>query len=120
VHRSTGEQRKTSKKTRSRSGNARQAETGRHEPKNMLRSVSTTNGIQKPIFPFKSNKITPNSRMSPPSLPHLIYVIKIEFVAHFYSRKYKMKLKSGRKLQPFRVIYIGSSKKLNDYYAHRA
>jgi hypothetical protein len=110
VHRSVGEQRKTSKKTMSRSGKARQAETGRHELKNMLRSVSTTNGIQKPIFPFKSHKIIPNPRSSPSSLPHLIHGMKIEFVAHFYSREYKMKLGSGKELQPYRVLYIGKQK----------
>jgi hypothetical protein len=32
----------------------------------------------------------------------------------------KMKLRSDKKHQPSRVLYIGSSKRLNDYYAPRA
>jgi hypothetical protein len=36
---------------------------------------------------------------------------------HFYSRKYEMKLGSGEEPQPSRFLYIGPSKRLNDYYA---
>jgi hypothetical protein len=89
VHRSVGEQRKISKTIRSRSENARQVETGRHKPKNMIRSISTTNGIQKSIFSFKSNEITLNSQSLLSVLRHLIHGIKIEFVTHFYSRNIK-------------------------------
>jgi hypothetical protein len=28
-------------------------------------------------------------------------------------------LASGKELQPSRILYISSSKRLNDYYAHR-
>jgi hypothetical protein len=31
-----------------------------------------------------------------------------------------MKLGSGKELQPSRVLYIGPSKRLNDYYTPRA
>jgi hypothetical protein len=40
-------------------------------------------------------------------------------LAHFYSRKYKIKVGSRKEPQPSRVLYIGSRKKLNDYYAPR-
>jgi hypothetical protein len=83
VHRSVGEQRKISKTIRSRSENAR------HKPKNMIRSISTTNRIQKSIFSFKSNEITLNSQSLLSVLRHLIHGIKIEFVTHFYSRNIK-------------------------------
>jgi hypothetical protein len=32
----------------------------------------------------------------------------------------KMKLGSGKEPQPSRILYIGPSKRLNDYYAPRA
>jgi hypothetical protein len=32
----------------------------------------------------------------------------------------KMKLESGNESHPSRVLYIGSNKRLNDYYAPRA
>jgi hypothetical protein len=41
-------------------------------------------------------------------------------MTHFYSRNTKMKLESGKELYPSRVLYIGPSKRLNDYYAPRA
>jgi hypothetical protein len=47
-------------------------------------------------FLLKSSKITTDSRRSPPSLPHLIIGIEIKFLSHFYSRKYEMKLGSGK------------------------
>jgi hypothetical protein len=68
----------------------------------------------------KINKITTDPRRSPPSLPLLIIGMKIEFLAHFYSKKYELKLGSGKELHPYRVIYIGPCKRLNDYYAPRA
>jgi hypothetical protein len=39
------------------------------------------------------------------------YWNKNEFLTHFYSKKYKIKLGSGKEPHPFRVIYIVSSKK---------
>jgi hypothetical protein len=53
-------------------------------------------------------------------LPHLIGNLKIVFLAHFYTRNAKMKLGSDKEPQPSRVLYIGPSKRLNDYYAPRA
>jgi hypothetical protein len=41
-------------------------------------------------------------------------------MAHFYSKNLKMKLGSGNEPQPSRVLYIGLSKRLKDYYAPRA
>jgi hypothetical protein len=38
-------------------------------------------------------------------------------MAHLYSMKYKMKLRSANEPHPSRVLYIGSSKMVNDYYA---
>jgi hypothetical protein len=35
-------------------------------------------------------------------------------LAHFYSIKYEMKLRSDKELHPFRVLYIGLGKGLND------
>jgi hypothetical protein len=37
-------------------------------------------------------------------------------MTYFYSRNAKMKLESGKKHYPSRILYIGSSTKLNDYY----
>jgi hypothetical protein len=42
------------------------------------------------------------------------------FLTHFNTRNVKIKLKSGKKLHPSMVIYIGTSKRLNDYYVHMA
>jgi hypothetical protein len=54
-------------------------------------------------------------------LPPLFYgKLKIEFLTHFYSRKCEMKLKSGNEPQPSRILYIGLTKRLNDYYAPMA
>jgi hypothetical protein len=41
------------------------------------------------FFYYNSSKIISNSWRSPSSLPHLIIIIKIEFLPHFY---YKIKL----------------------------
>jgi hypothetical protein len=41
------------------------------------------------------------------------------FLAHFYSRDARIKLGSGKKPQPYRVLYIVSNKRLNNYYAPR-
>jgi hypothetical protein len=38
-------------------------------------------------------------------------------MADFYSRKFEMKLGSGKEPHPSRVLFIGPSKRLNDYYA---
>ncbi len=53
------------------------------------------------------------------ALPHLIENKNV-FLAHFYTTNARMKLGSGKELQPSRVLYIGPSKRLNDYYAPRA
>jgi hypothetical protein len=53
-------------------------------------------------------------------MKHLIIAMKIEFLSHFYSRKCKIKLGSGKEAHPSRVIYIGPNKRLNDYCAPRA
>jgi hypothetical protein len=52
--------------------------------------------------------------------PSFDYWNENEFLAHFYSKKYEIKLESGKEPRPSKVLYIGSSKKLNDYYAPRA
>jgi hypothetical protein len=39
------------------------------------------------------------------------------FFTHFYFKKYKIKLGSGKEFQSSRVLYIDLSKRLNDYYA---
>jgi hypothetical protein len=41
-------------------------------------------------------------------------------MTHFYYRKYKMKLGSGKESHPYKVLFIGSNKRLNDYNAPRA
>jgi hypothetical protein len=75
--------------------------------------------MQKHIFPLKNNKITMDLRMSSTSLHHLIIKMEIEFFTYFYSKKYKIKLGRGKKFYLSRVLYIGSNKMLNDYYAFR-
>jgi hypothetical protein len=35
-------------------------------------------------------------------------------MVHFYTKNSKMKLGSGKELQPSRVLYIGPSKRLNE------
>jgi hypothetical protein len=50
-------------------------------------------------------------------LPSFLIGIKNKFLTHLYSRKYEMKLGSGKEPQPSRLLYIGPSKRLNDYYA---
>jgi hypothetical protein len=62
-------------------------------------------------------RFTSNPRRSPLSLPHLISGMKNEFLTHFYSKNYEMKLESGNEPHLSRVLYIGPSKRLNDYYA---
>jgi hypothetical protein len=37
-------------------------------------------------------------------------------MSYFYSKKYEIKLESEKDPYPSRVIYIGLSKRLNDYY----
>jgi hypothetical protein len=62
-------------------------------------------------------RFTFNPRRSPLSLPYLISGMKNEFLTHFYSRNYEMKLGSGKEPHLSRVLYIGPRKRLNDYYA---
>jgi hypothetical protein len=70
----------------------------------------------KNCFLLNSSKITTESRNSPSSLPHLISGMKNEFLTHFYSRNYEMKLGRDNEPQPSKILYIGSIKRLNDYY----
>jgi hypothetical protein len=59
--------------------------------------------------------------LRPPSLPYLIE-IKTESCSWHTSTLDTMKIKlgSGKEPQPSRILYIGSSKWLNNYYAPRA
>jgi hypothetical protein len=50
-------------------------------------------------------------------LPHFIIGMKNKFLAHFYSKKYEMKLGSDKEFYPSRILFIGVSKRLNDYNA---
>jgi hypothetical protein len=53
--------------------------------------------------------------------PSLIWLeTKNGFLAHFYSRNAKWNWKVSRSPINSRVLYIGPSKRLNDYYAPRA
>jgi hypothetical protein len=52
--------------------------------------------------------------------PSFLIGMKNRFLAHFYSRNSKIKFRSGKEPQPSRILYIGPSKRLNDYYAPRA
>jgi hypothetical protein len=78
-----------------------------------------TNKIQKIVFLLKLNTIHTTTEVTalPPSF---YYWNGNKFLAHFYSRKYEMKLGSDKESHPSRVLYIGPSKKLNNYYAPRA
>jgi hypothetical protein len=49
-------------------------------------------------------------------LPHLIET-KNYFLTHFYTMNVKIKMGSGKEPYPYRILYIGLSKRLNDYYA---
>jgi hypothetical protein len=71
------------------------------------------------FYSIKIKRDQLQSWSSPPSLPHLIGMKNI-FLTHFYTTNAKMKLGSGKESQPSRVLYIGPSKRLNDYYAPRA
>jgi hypothetical protein len=74
---------------------------------------------QKHDYIDANQEFTADPRRSPPSLPHSIGNENV-FLAHFYTTIARMKLESGKEPQPSRVLYIGPSKRLNDYYAHRA
>jgi hypothetical protein len=50
----------------------------------------------------------------------LIIGMEIEFLSHFYYSKYEIKLGSGKEPHPSRILFIGPSKRLNDYNAPRA
>jgi hypothetical protein len=70
----------------------------------------------KEIFLINSNKIYIITEVTVHPLS-FDWKLKIEFLAHFYTRNTKMKLRRGKESYPSRVLYIGSSKRLNDYYA---
>jgi hypothetical protein len=44
--------------------------------------------------------------------PSFDYWNKNEFLAHFYSKKYEMKLRSGKQPHPSSILFIGLSKRL--------
>jgi hypothetical protein len=48
--------------------------------------------------------------------PSFDWKLKIKFFTHFYSINVKIDLESGKEPQTSRVLYIGPSKRLNDYY----
>jgi hypothetical protein len=74
----------------------------------------------KTDFLLKANKFTTDPGRSPSSLTHLIIEIEIGswHTSNLGIRKYNWEV--ARSIIHSRVIYINSSKKLNDYYAHRA
>jgi hypothetical protein len=74
---------------------------------------------QKHGYTDANQEFTADPRRSPPSLPYLIENENV-FLAHFYTTNMRMKLESGKEPQPSRVLYIDSSKRLNDYYTPRA
>jgi hypothetical protein len=49
---------------------------------------------------IENDTIFVQSWRSPPSLPHLISGMKNEFLTHFYSRNYEIKLGSGKEPHP--------------------
>jgi hypothetical protein len=73
---------------------------------------------QKHDYIDANQEFTADLWRSLPSLPHLIENENV-FLAHFYTTNARMKLGSGKEPQPSRVLYIGPSKRLNDYYASR-
>jgi hypothetical protein len=50
----------------------------------------------------------------------LIIAIKIELLSLYKLGNENKNTRSGKKLLPSRILFIGTSKKLNDYYAPRA
>jgi hypothetical protein len=77
-----------------------------------------TNKIQKIVFSLKLNMIHTTTEVT--VLPSSFYYWNgNKFLAHFYCRKYEIKLGSGKESHPSRMLYIGPSKRLNDYYGSR-
>jgi hypothetical protein len=75
--------------------------------------MKTSHKMKKSIFPLKSGYI--NTNHGGHRIPSLIFDWnKNKFLTHLYSRKYEIKLGSGKEPQPSRVLYIGPSKRLND------
>jgi hypothetical protein len=68
-----------------------------HENSQILKRHKTR---YKNDFFIQINTTTFNPRRSPSSHPHLIIGMKNEFLAHFYSRNYEMKLGGGKKPHP--------------------
>jgi hypothetical protein len=84
-----------------------------------MKNIAAQHRRQKHDYIDANQEFTADPRRSPPSLPHLIGNENV-FLTHFYTTNVRMKLRSGKEPQPSRVLYIGSSKRLNDYYAPRA
>jgi hypothetical protein len=78
-----------------------------------------TRDAKNRFFSIEIYKTTYEPRRSPSSLPHLIIEIENEFLTHFYSTKYEMRLRSGNELHPSRVLHIDPVKMLNNYYTPR-
>jgi hypothetical protein len=93
--------------------------SSKHEIKNWAKNIQNSRkwkilqhnigdeSTQKHDYIDANQEFTTDPRRSPPSLPHLIIEIKTKlFLAHCYSRKYKMKLGSGEEPHPLkRPIY---------------
>jgi hypothetical protein len=79
--------------------------------------MSRTTRDQKDFY-IKVNKSTIGPQSLPSFLPYLIR-IKNYFWAHFYFSKYEMKLESDKEHIHSMVLYIGTGKRLNDYYPPR-
>jgi hypothetical protein len=75
---------------------------------------------QKHVYIDANQEFTADPQRSPPSLPHLIIGMEMSFWHTSTLANTKMKLGSGKEPQPSRVLYIGPSKRLNDYSAPRA
>jgi hypothetical protein len=84
-----------------------------------MKNIAAQHRRQKHDYIDANQELTADPRRSSPSLPHLIGNKNV-FLAHFYTTNARMKLGSCKEPQPSRVLYIGPSKILNDYYAPRA
>jgi hypothetical protein len=71
-------------------------------------------------FSLHFNEIIPNPRMSPPSLPHLIIEMKMSFWHISTLRSMKWNWEVPRSSILSKALYIGQSKRLNNYYVLRA
>jgi hypothetical protein len=90
-----------------------------HENENTLHHNLGDELTQKHDYIDANQEFIADPRRSPPSLSHLIGNENV-LLAHFYTTNARMKLGSGKEPQPSRVLYIGLSKRLIDYYAPKA